>query len=143
MASNAPEIPGSDAEQVDTESGKQTEITDAEVVEDTIQPSDDVMALSTFDARHESNRIMIMPTNTHDGTQWSIVVYKRGVRGSVLETEQPMTDQQAADLGIPRQLQQRVNDALGYAKQELDLPKSLGHMGRSNRSLSDLEARME
>lgn len=143
MVSNAPENPGRDAEQVDTESGEQSQITDAEVIETSPQASEQIKALSTFTAAHGPLDLKVMPNIERGGTDWRIVVYSSGVRGPLLETNQALTDQQAGELGIPRQLQQRLNDALEYAQAELELPSELGHMARSKQSLSDLESRME
>ena len=135
MASNAPENTGSDAEQ--------TEIGETEVVGNSPQVSEQVEALSTFTASHGPLDLKVLPNVERGGTDWRIVVYSRGVRGPLLETNRPMTDQQASELGIPRQLQERLNDALEYAQAEMELPRELGHMARSKQSLSDLEALME
>jgi len=123
-------------------SEEQTEITDVEVVDEDPKPAEAVEALSTFSVQHNSLNIKVLPNVERDGTDWRIVVYSRGVRGSLLETNQPLSDQEAEQLGIPRSLQERINDALKYAQQELELPKVLGHMPRKKKSLSELEEMM-
>jgi len=141
MASNATENTGSDAEQDD--SGEQTEVADAEVIDNTSAPSEVVQFHATFTATDGPLNLKVLPSIERGGTDWRIVIYSQGVRGSLLETNQPLTDAQAAELGISRQLQERVNGALEYAQAHLELPRELGHMSRSKRTLSDLEGLME
>jgi hypothetical protein len=140
MASNNA---GSGAELSDNGGDGQTEISDAQVVENSPQPSEAVESLATFTASHGPLDLKVLPNVERGGTDWRIVVYSRGVRGPLLETNQPITDQQASELGISRQLQDRLNEALEYAQAELELPRELGHMTRSKQSLSDLEALMD
>ncbi len=134
MASNATENGGSDAEQ--------SEINDTQVV-DSPQVSEAVESLSTFTEPHGEITLKVIPSVTRGGTEWKISVYSSGIQGPLLETNQPLTDAQSSELGISRQLQDRLNDALEYAQANMELPRELGHMTRSKRSLSDLEALMD
>lgn len=127
----------------DEETKEQAELPNTEVVENSPQASGEVEALSTFSASHGPLKLKVIPSVSRTGTEWRAIVYSRGVRGSLLETNKPITNEAADQLGIPHQLQERMNNALEYAQRQLEVPQGLGNQTRNKQSLGDLEALMD
>ena len=66
-----------------------------------------------------------------------------GVQGPVYQSKSSISDEAADELGMSRRLQDRINDALDYADQNLQVPTELGNQERQKRSLHELEVLMD
>ena len=132
-----------DAPQSQKDSSEQTTIADPEVVETSPVPSSEVESLSTFTETEGPFSYKLIPVIQGGSTSWRVVVYMEGVQGPVYESDQRVTDEAADQLGMTRTLQSRINDALDYARQELEIPAELGDQKRQKRSLHELEVMME
>lgn len=102
----------------------------------------DVEALSTFSEQEGPLSFRIIPVITGGQTDWRILVYMRGTQGPVYQSRDGLTNQAANQFGITTRLQDRINDALEYAKAELKVPEGLGDQKREKRSLHELEVMM-
>lgn len=120
------------------------ESTNVEVVEDSNPHlTEEVEALSTFSEQEGPLSFRIIPVIQGGQTDWRILVYMNGTQGPVYQSRDGMTDEAAQQFGISERLQQRLNDALAYAKQELRIPEGLGDQKREKRTLHELEVMME
>lgn len=132
-----------EAAQSQNDDPEQTTIADPEVVETSPVPSAEVESLSTFTETEGPFNYKLIPVIQGGTTSWRVVVYMDGVQGPVYESDQHVTDEAADQLGMSRKLQSRINDALEYARQELEIPSELGDQKRQKRSLHELEVMME
>lgn len=107
------------------------------------EPAQEVQALSTFSEQEGSFSAKIIPVVQNEGADWRIVVYGEGVQGPLYQATSNITDEAADRLGMSRQLQDRVNEALAYADENLQVPPELGNQKRQKRSLRELEMLME
>lgn len=108
-----------------------------------IQPAEEAENLATFTEQQGPFSIKVLPVIRDTGTDWRIKVYGQGIQGPVYESTSRMTDDVANWLGIGTDLQERINGALAYADENLDLPKELGDQSRSKRSLDELSRMAE
>jgi len=134
-------------ESAEGDTPEQVEITEVETVE---QPapennpaiSQEVEALATFSEQEGPLSFRIIPVIEGSETDWRILVYMRGTQGPVYQSRHGLTNDAAEEFGISERLQARVNDALEYAKRELEIPDGLGDQKREKRSLHELEVMM-
>jgi len=112
---------------------------EAEVVENNPAMSKDAEALATFAEQEGPLSIRILPVIEGGQTDWRVLVYMQGVQGPAYQSRDGLTDGAAAEFGISTRLQERVNDALQYAKDNLEVPEELGDQKRAKRSLHELE----
>lgn len=112
---------------------------EAEVVENNPAQSADIEALATFSEQEGPLSIRILPVIEGGETDWRVLVYMQGVQGPTYQSRDGITDGAAAEFGISDRLQERVNSALQYAKENLDLPEEAGDQKRAKRSLHELE----
>lgn len=131
-----------DEEQPEGEDSQQAELSETEVVEPNPDLTPDVEALSTFSEQEGPLSLRILPVIEGGQTDWRILVYMRGAQGPVYQSRDGMTNLARDQLGISERLQTRVNDALAYAKAELEVPDGLGDQKREKRSLHELEVMM-
>lgn len=132
-------------EESHTDGGEQQEITsaDAEVIEESNPHlSAEVEALSTFSEQEGPLSIRILPVIEGGQTDWRVLIYMSGTQGPVYQSRDGLTDIAASEFGISSRLQGRINDALAYAKDELEVPDGLGDQKRQKRSLHELEVMM-
>ena len=129
-------------EQPEGEDSQQAELSETEVVEPNPDLTPDVEALSTFSEQEGPLSLRILPVIEGGQTDWRILVYMRGAQGPVYQSRDGMTNVARDQLGISERLQTRVNDALAYAKAELEVPDGLGDQKREKRSLHELEVMM-
>lgn len=122
-----------------TESARQVEVVDGQ----SIQPTEDVEALSTFSEQEGPFSFKVLPVIRDTVTDWRVVVYMKGVQGPVYESTENISDGAAEQLGISKRLQNRINDALEYADSYLQIPSELGDHSRQKRSLHELEVMKE
>ena len=116
----------------------------AEVVEDPNPAlNEDVEALSTFSEQEGVLSFRIIPVIEGGQTDWRLLVYMRGTQGPVYQSRKGLTDAAAQEFGITKRLQDRLNGALTYAKNELEVPDGLGDQKREKRTLHELEMMME
>ncbi|WP_460919783.1 hypothetical protein [Salinarchaeum chitinilyticum] len=127
----------------DAQNAKQQDLQEVEVVEDDTVRTSGVDALATFSEDEGPLSARILPVVKRGSTSWRVVIYSEGVQGSLYESEKKITDEVADALGISPRLQQRINNGLEYAHQELDLPRELADAQRQKRSLHELEVMME
>lgn len=113
--------------------GRSPEVTESTDQVDQIQDE-----LATFTAREGPFSFKIIPQSQKSGLSWAVWVFLRGAQGPVLQTTQTITDEQAGELGMSPTLQHRINEALRYAKTNLDLPNELKEKTQK-RSLNDIE----
>lgn len=123
-------------------SDAQSESVEAEVVEHNPALSAETEALATFSEQDGPLSFRILPVIEGGATDWRILVYMRGVQGPVYQSRDGLTDGAASEFGISSRLQERVNDALQYAKDNLEVPEELGDQKRAKRTLNELEAMM-
>lgn len=116
---------------------------EAEVVDHNPALSAETEALSTFAEQEGPLSFRILPVIEGGATDWRILVYMRGVQGPVYQSRDGLTDGAAGQFGISSTLQNRVNDALQYAKNNLEVPEELGDQRRAKRTLHELEVMME
>lgn len=134
------------ADQSNTEAEQET--LDTEVVDsDAAQESNphltpEVEALATFSEQEGPLSFRIIPVIQGSQTDWRILVYMQGAQGPVYQSREGLTDGAATQFGISNRLQDRINSALSYAKEELNVPEELGEQKRAKRSLHDLEVMM-
>jgi hypothetical protein len=131
-----------DEEQPEGGEPQQAELSETEVVEPNPDLTPDVEALSTFSEQEGPLSLRILPVIEGGQTDWRILVYMRGAQGPVYQSRDGMTNVARDQLGISERLQTRVNDALAYAKAELEVPDGLGDQKREKRSLHELEVMM-
>ncbi|MWV64491.1 hypothetical protein GRS48_06585 [Halorubrum sp. JWXQ-INN 858] len=127
----------------DNDSREQAELNNVEVVEDSPNVSKEMEALSTFTETEGPFSYKLLPVIKGGSTNWRIIVYMTGVQGPVYESDQRVTDDAADELGMSRKLQDRLNNALEHANNELEIPPGLGDQKRQKRSLHELEVMME
>lgn len=126
----------------------ESEAKEAEVVEDEVAGKSnphltpEVEALATFSEQEGPLSIRIIPVIKNSQTDWRILVYMQGTQGPVYQSRDSLTDGAAMQFGISDRLQDRINAALTYAKEELAVPEELGDQKRAKRSLHDLEVMM-
>jgi len=149
MATNG-EDDSDPAEQSDKQTEQQTlepeatEAVEAEVVEESnphLTP--EVEALATFSEQEGPLSFRIIPVIQGSQTDWRILVYMQGTQGPVYQSRDGLTDEAAAQFGISDRLTERINSALTYAKEELEVPEELGDQKRAKRSLHELEMMMD
>ncbi|MFC7059169.1 hypothetical protein [Halovenus salina] len=127
-----------------TEPNPNDETNTVEVVEESNPHlTEEVESLSTFSEQEGPLSLRIIPVIEGGQTDWRILVYMSGTQGPVYQSRDGMTDAAAQQFGISERLQQRLNDALAYAKQELEIPDGLGDQKREKRTLHELEVMME
>jgi hypothetical protein len=131
-----------DEEQPEGGEPQQAELSETEVVEPNPDLTPDVEALSTFSEQEGPLSLRILPVIEGGQTDWRILVYMQGAQGPVYQSRDGMTNVARDQLGISERLQTRVNDALAYAKAELEVPDGLGDQKREKRSLHELEVMM-
>jgi len=128
----------------DTENNDTQEVVETEVVEEAdMQISEEVEALSTFSEQEGPFSFKVIPVVRDASTDWRAVVYMRGVQGPVYESTEKISDEAADTMGMSRRLQERINEALAYADENLEVPPELGDQTRQKRSLHELEVMME
>lgn len=125
------------------QSTSQTEIVEAEPVQGPPEVSSQVESLSTFTESEGPFNYKLIPVIQNGQTSWRVVVYMDGVQGPVYTSDQRVSDGAADQMGMSRKLQDRINDALEYAREELEIPSELGDQKRQKRSLHELEVLME
>lgn len=116
----------------------------AEVVEEenpALTP--EVEALATFSEQEGPLSFRIIPVIEGGQTDWRLLVYMSGTQGPVYQSRDGLTDAAADQFGITQRLLDRLNDALDYAKNELEIPDGLGDQKRDKRTLHELENMME
>ena len=122
----------------------QTERVETEVVaEHNPALTPEVEALSTFSEQEGPLSFRILPVIEGGQTDWRLVVYMDGAQGPVYQSRGGLTNGAAAEFGISDRLQERLNSALSYAKESLEVPEELGDQKRQKRSLHELEVMME
>lgn len=122
----------------------ETEAPSTEVVEEHNPAlSAETEALATFSEQEGPLSFRILPVIEGGATDWRILVYMRGVQGPVYQSRDGLTDGAAGEFGISSMLQERVNDALRYAKENLEVPEELGDQKRAKRTLHELEVMMQ
>ncbi|WP_259517414.1 hypothetical protein [Halanaeroarchaeum sp. HSR-CO] len=121
----------------------EAEVIDAEEVDHNPALSKDVEALATFSEEEGPLSFRIMPAIEGGQTDWRLNVYSSGVQGPIYQSRDGLTAQAVEQFGISSILQSRVNDALHYAKKNLEVPDGLGDQKREKRSLHELEVMME
>lgn len=131
-----------------SDTDNQTELVEAEVVdegevENNPTISADVEALATFSEQEGPLSFRILPVIEGSQTDWRVLAYMRGVQGPVYQSRDGITPKAAQEFGISTRLRSRVNDALQYAKENLEVPDGLGDQKREKRSLHELEVMME
>lgn len=128
----------------DESEDNQNEAPEVEVVEEhnpALTP--EVEALATFSEQEGPLSFRIIPVIEGGQTDWRILVYMRGTQGPVYQSRDGLTMAAAEQFGISERLQERVNDALQYAKANLEVPPELGDQKREKRTLHELEVMME
>lgn len=103
----------------------------------------EVEALATFSEQEGPLSIRIIPVIKGGQTDWRILVYRAGTQGPVYQSRDGLTNAAADQFGITERLQNRLNAALLYAKEELKIPDGLGDQKREKRTLHELEILME
>lgn len=103
----------------------------------------EVEALATFSEQEGPLSFRIIPVIEQGQTDWRILVYMTGTQGPVYQSRESLTDGAAEQFGISSRLQERINQALQYAKENLDVPPELGDQKRDKRTLHELEVMME
>lgn len=103
----------------------------------------EVEALATFSEQEGPLSFRIIPVIEGGQTDWRILVYMRGTQGPVYQSRDGLTTAAAEQFGISERLQERVNNALNYAKANLEVPPELGDQKREKRTLHELEVMME
>ena len=131
----------------DAEGVEQIEVTEVETVgrpepENNPAISQEVEALATFSEQEGPLSFRIIPVIEGGETDWRILVYMQGTQGPVYQSRHGVTNEAAEQFGISQRFQAPVNDALGYAKSELEIPDGLGDQKRDKRSLHELEVMM-
>lgn len=121
----------------------ENESAEAEVVHHNPALTPEVEALSTFSEQEGPLTFKIIPVIQGGQTDWRIVCYMRGVQGTVYQSRDGLTDGARSEFGISPMLQDRINEALRYAKENLEVPPALGDQKRQKRSLHELELLME
>jgi len=130
-------------ETLETETTEAEVVDEADVVEDSNpQLTPEVEALATFSEQEGPLSFRIIPVIQGSQTDWRILVYMRGAQGPVYQSREELTDEAAMQFGISNRLQDRINSALSYAKEELEVPEELGDQKRTKRSLHELEVMM-
>jgi len=134
-------------EPTEDDTTEQVEVTEIETagqlaLEDNPARSQEVEALATFSEQEGPLSLRILPVIEGSETDWRILVYMRGTQGPVYQSRHGLTNEAAEQLGLSQRLQSRVNDALAYAKEELEVPDGLGDQKREKRSLHELEMMM-
>lgn len=119
------------------------EAVEAEVVGHNPALTPEVEALSTFSEQEGPLSFRILPVIEGGQTDWRILVYMRGVQGPVYQSRDGLTNGAAGQFGISSMLQERVNDALRFAKDNLEVPPELGDQKRQKRTLHELEILMQ
>lgn len=127
-------------EQLETDGGE--EVLEPDSIEDengveVHKPSKELEEVTIYEAVINDTKYHITPVMLSSGVRWDINVYGRR-QGPIRPAQDGVTDEQAADLGLSPQEQSELNRALQYAKQNLDLPRSLRGQKRRNRPLDDL-----
>lgn len=122
---------------------EEAETIEAEVVKHNPGLSAETEALATFSEQEGPLSFRILPVIEGGATDWRVLVYMRGVQGPVYQSRDGLTDGAAGEFGISSMLQDRVNDALRYAKDNLEVPEALGDKKRAKRTLHELEVMME
>lgn len=131
--------PNDEAPTVDEDAGTETEV----VEEHNPALTADVEALATFSVQEGPLSFRILPIMEQGQTDWRVNVYMSGVQGPVYQSRDGITDDAVAKFGISSILQGRMNDALQYAQDNLEVPPELGNKVREKRPLEDLEGIME
>ncbi|WP_232688579.1 hypothetical protein [Halobacterium zhouii] len=128
----------------------ETEPVEAEVVEDTTEVLEhnpdltpEVEALSTFSEEEGPLSFRIIPVIEDSQTDWRLVTYLDGTQGPVYQSRDGLTDEAREQFGVSTRLQERINAALQYARENLEIPASLGNQTRAKKSLHELELLME
>lgn len=103
----------------------------------------EVEALATFSEQEGPLSFRIIPVIEGGQTDWRVLVYMTGAQGPVYQSRDGVTDGAAGQFGISSMLQDRINDALKYAKENLEVPPELGDQKRQKRTLHELEVMME
>ena len=104
---------------------------------------EDQRNLTTFSVTDGPIRYNVTPTKKGGILRWSVVAYMKGMRGPYFESPWGITDDLAEEHAISPDLQRRLNDALEYAKLNLELPDSVRNLEHDKRGLRDLEDLME
>jgi hypothetical protein len=120
-----------------------TETQVAGAVEPNPALSAEVEALSTFSEQDGPLRFRILPVIEGGQTDWRLIVYMQGTQGPVYQSREGLTEAALEQFGISVTLQERLNSALQYAKENLEVPDGLGDQKRAKKTLSDLESIME
>lgn len=128
----------------DTQSEPDEQAQIAEVVEEhNPRLTPEVEALATFREQEGPLSFRIIPVIQGGQTDWRLLVYMRGTQGPVYQSRDGLANAAADQFGITDRLQNRLNDALKYAKEELEIPEGLGDQKREKRTLHELEMMME
>jgi hypothetical protein len=123
---------------------EQSELQETEVVaEPNPALTPEVEALATFSEQEGPLSFRIIPVIEGGQTDWRILTYMTGTQGPVYQSREGVTDEAAEQFGISDRLQDRLNSALMYAKENLEVPRGLGDQKRAKRSLHELEVMME
>lgn len=112
---------------------------ETQVVDHNPAMSPEAEALATFSEQEGPLSIRILPVIEGGQTDWRVLVYMQGVQGPTYQSRDGITDGAAAEFGISDRLQERVNDGLRHAKENLEVPEELGDQKRAKRSLHELE----
>ena len=137
--------PDQDPDEIADEVGYETakEIVGGETVESNPALTPEIESLSTFSEQEGPLSFRILPVITAGQTDWRIVVYMDGTQGPIYQSRDGLADDAAEQFGISVRLQERINEALTYANEELEVPDGLGNKTREKRSLHELEVMMD
>ena len=123
---------------------EEAEPVEAEVVHHNPALSAEVQALSTFSEQEGPLSFRIIPAVVGNGqTDWRLNIFLAGTQGPVYQNRDGLTNEARDEFGISTRLQDRINSALAYARENLEIPPSLGNMTREKRSLHELEIMMQ
>lgn len=134
-----PKIMSEEQATLDNNQGQAVEVVEERNPELTAE----VEALATFSEQEGPLSFRIIPVVAGGQTDWRLLVYMSGTQGPVYQSRDGLTNAAAEQFGITQRLQDRLNEALDYAKTELQVPEGLGDQKREKRSLHELETMME
>jgi len=138
-------MPNGNNDDADDDQNGTTETVEREVIEEhnpNISP--EVEALATFAEQEGPLSFRIIPAVVGNGeTDWRLNVYSAGSQGPLLQSREGLSDAARQKFGVSVRLQERINSALAYAGENLQVPPELGNLTREKRSLHDLEVLMQ
>lgn len=134
-----PQIMSEEQTTLDNNQGQAVEV----VEESNPELTAEVEALATFSEQEGPLSFRIIPVVAGGQTDWRLLVYMSGTQGPVYQSRDGLTNGAAEQFGITQRLQDRLNEALDYAKAELQVPEGLGDQKREKRTLHELETMME